>query len=77
MFNRHSSFYKADIVILVRVKSPKEYSCIVLPVGIAEEAAQINLNRDYRTPRRDGKPKKPNKVWVPDWNPRKQNVSAM
>ncbi len=64
MFNRRSSFYKASHVILVAVRSPKDYSCVVLPVSVAEEAAQINLDRDYRTPTRDGKPKKPNKVWI-------------
>jgi hypothetical protein len=64
MFNRRSSFYRASHVILVAVRSPKVYSCVVLPVGVAEEAAQLNLDRDYRTPTREGKPKKPNKVWV-------------
>ena len=43
MFNRIASFYKADFVVLVAVKSPKEYSCVVLPVETAETAAQINL----------------------------------
>lgn len=38
MFNRHSSFYKADIVVLVAVRSPKEYSCVVLPVAVAEQS---------------------------------------
>ena len=63
MFNRHPSFYKADIVVLVSVKSPTDYCCIVLPVAVAEEAAQINLDREYRTPTRLGKPKKPSFVW--------------
>ena len=32
MFNRHShGLYKADIVVLVAVRSPKEYRCIVMP----------------------------------------------
>jgi len=64
MFNRASAkrFYKAEIVVLVSVKNPKEYSCLVLPVAIAEEAAQINIDRDFRTTRKDGKPKKPGKV---------------
>ena len=47
IFNKHSSFYKAEIVVLVSAKSPKEYSCLVLPVEIAEKAAQMNLNRKY------------------------------
>jgi hypothetical protein len=64
MFNRRSSFYSASHVILVAVRSPKEYLCVVLPVSVAEEAAQLNLDRDYRTLTRQGKPKKPNKVWL-------------
>jgi hypothetical protein len=61
MFNRcsTSSFYKAEIVMLVSVKSPREYSCLVLPVEIAEKASQVNLDREYRTPKKDGTPKKP------------------
>ena len=51
MFNRcsTSSFYRAEIVVLVSVKSPREYSCLVLPVETAEKAAQENLDREYRT----------------------------
>lgn len=64
MFNRRSSFYRATHVILVAVRSPKEYSCIVLPVDVAEAAAQMNIDRDYRTLTRGGKPKKPGKVWL-------------
>jgi hypothetical protein len=64
MFNRRSSFYKATHVVLVAVRSPKEYSCIVLPVDVAEEAAQLNLDRDYRALKRNGERKKPNKVWI-------------
>jgi len=44
IFNRiRSNFYKADYVILVAVRSPKEYSCIVLPIDVAEQAAQLHL----------------------------------
>ncbi len=64
MFNRHSSFYMADVVVLVAVKSPKDYCCVVLPVQKAEEAAQINLDREYRIPKADGSSKKPAKVWT-------------
>jgi len=64
MFNRKSSFYKADIVVLVAVRSPKDYCCIVLTVSSAEEAAQLNLDRDYRVPTKRVEPKKPYKVWV-------------
>jgi hypothetical protein len=64
MFNRRSSFYKADYVVLVAVRSPFEYQCAVLPVTEAERAAQLSLDHDYRKPRRDGQPKKPNKVYA-------------
>jgi len=78
MFNRcsTSSFYKAEIVVLVSVKSPRKYSCLVLPVEIAEKAAQVNLDREYRTTKKDGTPKKPGKVWVsPDWPPKTKDAS--
>jgi hypothetical protein len=64
MFNRRTSFYAANVIALVAVRSPKEYSCVVLPVDEAERAAQLNLDRDYRTLTRAGQPKKPHKVWV-------------
>jgi hypothetical protein len=64
MFNRRSSFYRATHVVLVAVRSPREYSCIALPADVAEEAAQLNLDRDYRALKRDGERKKPNKVWI-------------
>jgi hypothetical protein len=64
MFNRRASFYKASHVALVAVRPPKEYSCIVLPVDVAEEAAQLSLDRDYRTLKRNGQKKKANKVFV-------------
>jgi hypothetical protein len=65
MFNkRHNGFYMAEVVVLVCVKSLKEYSCLVLPVDIAEEAAQLNLDRYFRTPKKNGEPHKPGKVWV-------------
>jgi hypothetical protein len=35
MFNlRREGFYKADIVVLVAVRSPREYRCIVLTVEV-------------------------------------------
>lgn len=64
MFNRRKTFYEAHIVVLVAVRSPREYSCVVLPIEKANAAVQLNLDRDYRTLRRDGQPKKPHKVWV-------------
>jgi hypothetical protein len=51
VFNRSLGSFRADVVVLVCVKSPHEYQCIVLPVGMAEEAAQFNLNYAYRTKR--------------------------
>src|SRR6476646_6717953 len=65
MFNRHSGFYTADIVVLVAVRSPREYCCLVMPVEAAEEAAEINLDREFRAPKRDGTAHKPHKVWIP------------
>ena len=64
MFNRSSSFYEANVVVLVAVRSPHEYCCVVLPIIEAERAAQLNLEHDYRMPKHNGQPKKPNKVWV-------------
>jgi len=70
-------FYEAQYVALVSVKTPTEYSSIMLPVAIAERAAQINLDRGYRTPRmKDGKPKRPGKVWVSlDWIPNTKDAA--
>jgi hypothetical protein len=59
------------------VLSPKEYSSIVLAVQIAEEAAQLNLNRQYRTlTRKGGVAKKPGIVWIaPDFPPKPRDPS--
>ena len=76
MFNRRQSFYKADFVVLVAVRSPSEYRCVVLPVQ-AEAAAQINLERGYRSLTRKGEKKKPGKVWTYlDPAPRESQRSA-
>lgn len=65
MFNRSTgAFYKADIVVLVCVKYPKDYECLVLPVSVAEAAAQKNLDGYFRLPKRNGDPHKPGKMWV-------------
>jgi hypothetical protein len=65
VFNRPTSgFYKAEIVVMVCVKSPKEYTCLVLPVKVAEEAAQVNLDACFRGPKKDGTPLKAGKMWV-------------
>lgn len=64
MFNRRKSFYNADIVILVAVRSPKKYSCVVLPISVAEQAAQMHLDSGFRKLKRDGQPKKPGKTRI-------------
>lgn len=64
MFNQRSSFYKATHVVLVAVRSPKEYSCIVLPADEAEKAAQLNLDRAFRKLNRHGQPMASGKVFV-------------
>jgi hypothetical protein len=58
MFNRRKSFYDADIVVLVAVRSPKEYCCVVLPVKVAEQAAQLHLDSGYRRLTRAGQAQK-------------------
>jgi hypothetical protein len=76
MFNRStSSFYKAEIVVLVSVKTAKDYHFLVLPVEIAERAAQINLDYAYRTPKKDGGRKKPSIVWVSFYIPPRMDAS--
>jgi hypothetical protein len=70
MFNRSSGTFRANIVVLVCVKSPKEYQCIVLPIDIAEAAAQINLEYAYRTKKQDGTNKKPSMVWTAFYIPK-------
>ena len=64
MFNRRSSFYNATHVVLVAVRSPKDYSCIVLPTAAAEAAAQLNIDSYYRLPSPTGRSRLPGKVWV-------------
>jgi hypothetical protein len=64
VFNRRESFYKANYVVLVAVRSPQEYSCIVLPIREAERAAQMHLDAGYRLPTRTGQPRKPHKMYI-------------
>jgi hypothetical protein len=64
MFNRAEGFYRADIVVLVALRTTTQYRCFVLPVKQSESAAQINLDRSYRTPTRKGTKKKPHMVWI-------------
>jgi hypothetical protein len=64
MFNRRKSFYKADFVVLVGIRSVTDYRCVILPIREAEKAAQANLDREYRTPTLSGQERKPHKVWA-------------
>ncbi len=64
MYNSVESFYRAQVVVLVSVKSASEYKCVVLPVKEAEKAAQCCLDHSFRNRKRDGSMKKPGKVWV-------------
>ena len=64
MYNSVESFYRAQVVILVSVKSASEYKCVILPVDEAEAAAQLSLDHSFRNLKRDGSKKKPGKVWV-------------
>jgi hypothetical protein len=59
VFNSKKSFYTANMVVLVAVRSPKVYSCVVLPADVAEQAAQLHLDSGYRKLTRGGQPKKP------------------
>lgn len=42
LFNRRDSFYKATVVVLVAVRSPTEYTCVVMPVNKAEQGADLH-----------------------------------
>src|SRR5690242_5549129 len=54
-FNRRvGNFYNAQFVVLVCVKRPAEYQCVVLPVDVAEEAVQWNLKRCFRGKKKNG-----------------------
>jgi hypothetical protein len=75
MFNRTASFYRADIVVLVAMRTLKEYRCLVLPCEIAEKAAQINVQRELRRPTRKGTPHKPGPVYAClGWIPKTQDA---
>ena len=61
-------------MVLVCVKSPSVYQCLVLPVEVAERAVQINLKHGLSRPKLDGSPKKPGKIWVSlYWIPKVKN----
>lgn len=44
IFSGRQGFYEADTVILVAVRAPTKYTCFVLPVDIAEQAAQLHCD---------------------------------
>ncbi len=66
MFNRVAgSFYRADMVALVAVRTPNEYRVVMLPLAQAEDAAQSNLDHAFRTPTLSGNKRSPDaKAWV-------------
>jgi hypothetical protein len=64
MYNPVESFYRAQVVILVSVRSASDYKCVVLPVKEAEKAAQLSLDHSFRNLKKDGSKKKPAKVWA-------------
>jgi Holliday junction resolvase-like predicted endonuclease len=78
-YNGKSEFaLKADVVVLLAVKSPSDYRAVVMPVQKAEEAAQMNMDGYYRLPKLGGGKRTPNKVWTdlePAAKPRKLNPS--
>lgn len=64
MFNRVKSFYRAEYVVLVAVRSPSDYCCLVLPEADAEKAAQMNIDYAFRTKRSNGETRRPGKAWT-------------
>ena len=64
IYNSVDSFYQAQVVVLVSVKSASEYKCVILPVAEAEAAAQLSLDHSFRNLKSDGTKKKPGKLWA-------------
>ena len=54
MFNRITNVFYADVVVLVCFRNPYDYQCVILPVSVAEKVAQLNLDYQFRTPKKDG-----------------------
>jgi len=78
IYNSADSFYKADLVILVCVKTASEYQCVVLPVELAEALAQLCVEYSYRLLNRDGSKKKPGKTAVsPGYIPNSKNSDRL
>lgn len=64
-FNSKTDFaLMADVIVLIAVNSPSHYRAIVMPVAVAERAAQLNVSGYYRLPKADGGKRQPNKVWT-------------
>jgi len=42
LFNRGNSFYKASVVVFVAMRSLTEYSCVIMPIKKAEQAADLH-----------------------------------
>jgi hypothetical protein len=65
VFNGKADFaLKAQVIILLAVQAPTHYRAIVMPVEVAEEAAQLNMSGYYRLAKLGGGKRKPNKLWV-------------
>jgi Holliday junction resolvase-like predicted endonuclease len=66
IYNEHpDGDYHADIVVLVAMKTLREYRCIVMPVDTAEKAFQLQLEEYWTKPtKRDGHAKKPARCWA-------------
>jgi len=77
VFNSASGHYRADIIVLVCAKTPTEYQCLVLPLEIAEAAAQVCLDHSFRIENVDGTKKKPGKMWVADRVPKVRNADRL
>jgi Holliday junction resolvase-like predicted endonuclease len=73
---RPDAALKADVVVLLAVRSPSDYRAFVMPIDSAEEAAQLNISGYYRQPKGDGGVRQPGKIWLdvePAATPRKQD----
>lgn len=65
VFNNKMDFALiADVIVLLAVHSPTSYRAIVMPVSVAEHAAQINLSGYYRMSKPDGGKRQPGKLWT-------------
>lgn len=76
-FNGKSDFaLKADTIVLLAVNSPSNYRGIIMPLEVAEQVAQLNMDGYYRQTKDGGGKRQPGKLWIelePAKNPRKHN----